>query len=212
MTGPGYVMMETSKIKRYSPEFQHTLRELEARVMENNKMVWAGLSYGGLTPREKQFGRSTFLPQFFADEAGDILAHAHTQADWGRNTFRQLFNSTTPAAATVPGWKTILQGGNAQEIGTTPEDLRMAWAGLAFTSEEINVTKIRFQIGDTRYPIMDIEEIHTYNMPALIFEEGFEIPEEAYFLLRGWFESTGKQRIIPLGFVYYRRKDSVLTE
>ena len=211
MTGPGYVMMETSKIKRYSPEFQHTLRELEARLLENTVMVWAGLNYGGLTPREKQFGRTTFLPQFFADEAGDVLDSAHTVAGWGRNTFRQLFNSTTPAAAVVPGWKTILQGGGAP-IGTTPEDLRMAWAGLAFTSEEINVTKIRFQIGDTRYPIMDIEEIHTYNMPALIFEEGFEIPEEASFLLRGWFEETGKQRIIPLGFVYYRRKDSVLTE
>ena len=210
MTGPGYVIIETSEIRRYAPEFQHTLRELEARVLENSAMVWAGLSYGGLTPREKQFGRTTFLPEFFRDEAGDVLDSAHTQADWGRNTFRQLWNSTTPTAVTVPGWKTIFEG--ASTGGTTPEDIRMAWAGLAFTSEEINVTKIRFQIGDTRYPIMDIEEIHTYNMPALIFEEGFEIPEEAYFLLRGWFEFPGKQRIIPLGFVYYRRKDTILTE
>jgi len=68
MTGPGYVIIEASEIRRYAPEFQATLRELEARVLENSAMVWAGLSYGGLTPREKQFGRTTFLPQHFAPE------------------------------------------------------------------------------------------------------------------------------------------------
>jgi hypothetical protein len=210
MTGPGYVMMETSKIRRYAPEFQHTLRELEARVLENTVMVWSGLSYGGLTPREKQFGRTTFLPQFFRDQNADVLDKNHSPSDWGRNTFRILYNSTYPTAVAVPGWKTIWEG--AATGATTPEDIRMAWAGLAFTSEEIHVTKIRFLIGDTRYPIMDIEELYTYNMPSMIFEEGFEIPEETFFQLRGWFEQPGKQRIIPLGFVYYRRKDSVLTE
>jgi hypothetical protein len=59
---------------------------------------------------------------------------------------------------------------------------------------------------------MDVEELHAYETPTLIFEEGFEIPEETSFLLRGFFEATGKQRIVPLGFVYYRRKDTVLTE
>lgn len=209
MTGPGFVFAECNKIREKYPEFQHTLRELEARMLENTTMVWAGLTYGGLTPREKQFGRTTFLPQFFADENDDVLDSAHLPADWGRNSFRILYSSTLPAAHTVPGWKTILQGSG---LAITPEDIRMAWAGLAFTTESIHVTKIRFQIGDTSYPIMDIEEIHSYNKPALIFEEGFEIPEETYFLLRGWFEASGKQRIVPLGFVYYRRKDSVLHE
>ena len=211
MTGPGFVFVECSRIRRTSPEFQHTLRELEARVLENTVGVWAGLNYGGLTPREKQFGRTTFLPQHFADEAGDVLDSLHTVPDWGRNCFRILYTALLPAAAAIPGWKTILQGGGAP-IGVTPEDVRMAWAGLAFTTESIHVSKIRFEIGDTRYPIMDIEEIHAYEMPAMIFEEGFEIPEETHFLLRGWFEATGKQRIVPLGFIYYRRKDTVLTE
>jgi len=211
MTGPGYVFCETSRIRQEAPEFQNTLKELEARVMENSKGVWPGMSYGGLTPREKQFGRTTFLPQFFADEAGDVLDHAHLPADWGRNNFRILYTSLLPGVFPVPGWKTILVGGGAP-IGVTPEDIRMAWAGLAFTTESIHVSKIRFEIGDTRYPIMDIEEVHAYEMPSLIFEEGFEIPEETNFLLKGWFEATGKQRIVPLGFVYYRRKDSVLTE
>ena len=211
MTGPGYVIVECDKIKQTFPEFQHTLRELEARILENTVSVWAGLNYGGLTPRDKQFGRTTFLPQLFADEAGDVMDSAHTVADWGRNSFRILYTSLLPAANAIPGWKTILQGGGTP-IGTTPEDIRMAWVGLAFTTQSIHVTKIRFEVGDTRYPIMDIEEINSYNKPALIFEEGFEIPEEANFLLRGWFEASGKQRIVPLGFIYYRRKDSVLTE
>ena len=211
MTGPGFVIAETNKVRSVYPEFQHTLRELEARILENTVSVWAGLNYGGLTPREKQFGRTTFLPQLFADEAGDVMDSAHTVADWGRNSFRILYTSLLPAANAIPGWKTILQGGGTP-IGVTPEDIRMAWAGLAFTTQSIHVTKIRFEIGDTRHPAMSIEEINSYDKPSLIFEEGFEIPEETNFRLRGWFEASGKQRIVPLGFIYYRRKDSVLTE
>jgi len=212
MTGPGYVIIEASEIRRYAPEFQHTLRELEARVLENSAMVWAGLSYGGLTPREKQFGRTTFLPQHFADQNGDILDSAHVPSTWGRNSFRQLYTNLLPTAVALPNWKTILRGGNAQNIGVTPEDIRMAWAGLSFGTKSQHVTKIRFEIGDTRYPIMDVEEAKAYEKPSLIFEEGFEIPEETFFSLRGWFEASGHQRIVPLGFIYYRRKDSVLTE
>ncbi len=211
MTGPGYVIIETSEIRRYAPEFQATPRELEARVSENSAMVWAGLSYGGLTPREKQFGRTTFLPQHFADEAGDVLDNAHVPATWGRNSFRQLYTNLLPTAVALPNWKTILQGGGAP-IGVTPEDIRMARAVLAFGTKSQHVTKIRFEIGDTRYPIMSVEEVKAYEKPSLIFEEGFELPEETAFTLRGWFEASGHQRIVPLGFIYYRRKDSVLTE
>jgi hypothetical protein len=211
MTGPGYVIIETSEIRRYAPEFQSTLRELEARLLENTVMVWGGLSYGGLTPREKQFGRTTFLPQFFADQNGDVLDKNHSPTTWGRNSFNQLYNNTYPTAVTLPNWKTILQGGGTP-IGVTPEDIRMAWAGLAFATKSQHVTKIRFRIGDTSYPIMDVEEVKSYEKPTLIFEEGFEIPEETSYLLRGWFEASGHQRIVPLGFCYYRRKDNVLTE
>jgi len=211
MPGVGFVYCEAKDIRKEAPEFQNTLRELEARVMENTKGVWPGMSYGGLTPREKQFGRTTFLPQFFADANGDVLDEHHVPTDWGVNNFRILYTALLPTAAAIPGWKTILVGGGAP-IGVTPEDIRMAWAGLAFTTESIHVSKIRFEIGDTRYPIMDVEELHSYETPTLIFEEGFEISEETNFLLRGFFEATGKQRIVPLGFVYYRRKDTVLTE
>lgn len=211
MTGPGFVICEADKVKAQFPEFQRTLQELEARVLENTKGVWPGLTFGGLTPREKQFGRTTILPEVFADEAGDVLDSAHTIDWWGRDNFRIYYTATSPAAAAVPGWKTILQGGGTP-VGVTPEDVRIAWCGLAFASKTQNISKIRFEIGDTRYPKMDIEEIHVYNKPAIIFEEGFEIPEETRFLLRGWFEATGYQRVIPLGFLYYRRKDIVLTE
>lgn len=203
MGGPGYVIVEADRVRQTFPEFQETLRELEARVMENTKAIWPGMTYGGLTPREKQFGRTTILPQWFADEADDVLDEDHVPTDWGVNNFRQEYLTT--------GWHTILQGGGAP-IGVTPEDIRIAWCGLSFTSESMKVSKIRFEVGDTRYPIMDVEELQGWCKRALIFEEGFELPEETHFLLRGFFEATGKQRIVPLGFAYYRRKDTVLTE
>lgn len=93
-----------------------------------------------------------------------------------------------------------------------PKDFRGAIAGFAFGSKAICVTKLKMQIGDTKIPIVDIEEIRNYNKPVLIFEEGFEIDEETGFELRGFFEGPGYQRIIPKGFVFYRRKDLVLHE
>ena len=68
-------------------------------------------------------------------------------------------------------------------IATTPEDWRVAWCGLMFADPSHLISKIRF-----------------------------EIDEETHFLLKGFFEATGYQRVIPLGFAYYKRKDLAISE
>jgi len=208
----GFIFVERDMVKKVFPEFQQTLQEAEQRALSSTKTVWPGLTYGGLTPKENQFGRTNILPMWFADEAGDVLDKNHSPSTWGVNSFNIYYSSTSPSTATIPGWKTILQGGNAANVGITPEDVRIIWVGLAFASPTLNISKIRFEIGDTRYPIIDIEELHTFEKPTLIFEKAFIIPEETHFLLKGFFEASGYQRVIPLGFAYYRRKDTVITE
>jgi len=207
-----FVLCDLDKVKLQYPEFQETLAKLETKMLEDTEAVWAPLKRGFLvTERTDQFGRTTILPEWFADEAGDVLDSAHVPTTWGVNNFRIYYSSTSPAAAAIPGWKTILQGGGSP-IGTTPEDIRIALAGLAFPNKALNISKIRMEIGDKRLPKIDIEELHNYTKPALIFEEGFIIPEETHFLLRGFFEASGYQRVIPLGFGCYRRRDLVITE
>jgi len=207
-----YVIMEEHEIRREAPEFQYSLKELEDRVLSNTLRLWPGYTYGHTMPGQKQFGQTTWLPYLFADENADILDSRHAPAFWGRNSFRQLFTPTSPTTSAIPGWRTILQGGNPTAIGTMPKDFRGALAGFAFGSKSICVTKLKMQIGKEKIPMYDIEEIRNYNKPVLIFKKGYEIEEETGFELRGYFEGPGYQRIIPKGFVFYRRIDLVLHE
>ncbi|MBA7501118.1 hypothetical protein GH146_02820 [archaeon] len=218
-----FVIIEEDKIRQTAPEFQTTLKNLEEQLISNTLRLWGGYTYGGYQPGKKQFGRTTWLSYLFADENDDILDSHHGDPAkagdplpdayyWGRNSFRQLFTSTSPAAGTIPGWKTILQGGNPTMIGTMPKSFRGAIAGFAFGSKSICVTKLKMQIGARKVPITGIEEIHNYKSPVLMFEEGYEIDEEEGFELRGYFEAPGYQRIIPKGFVMYRKLDLVLHE
>jgi len=189
--------------------------QLETLMRMETEAVWSGLRYGGFTPGPNEYGRTTILPDNFADEAGDILDRLHQPTYWGVNSYQQYFTSTSPASHTVPGWKTVLQGpvGAADPTGgITLEDIRIAWMGLAITSKSSAITKFRWQIGDTSYPKVDVEETHGYNKPSFVFEEGFIIPEETLFWLRAFLETDNYERVVPLGYMIYRRKDLVITE
>lgn len=205
-----YVICEYDKLKT-SDWFIKAARDLEANAIRDTEAVWHPLKMGYYAlERTDQFGRTTILPENFADEAGDVLDLNHTVRWWGVDNYRQYYTSTSPSAVVIPGWKTLLQGGGAP-IGVTPEDIRLAWIGLAFPVKTLLISKIQFEIGDKRFPKIDIEELHNYNKPALIFEEGFIIPEETHFRLYGFFEDPGYQRVIPLGFQMYRRRDLVIS-
>jgi len=225
-----FCFVEYDKVKTEFPEFQNVLATLERRMIIDtgayqdltgrllsaaeaipagvkSQGVWAPLTFGGMTPREGQYGRIPILPEEFEDQAGVDLDHNHTPTGWGVNSFRILFTDTVPTAVAIPGWKVIYRGANAN---LTREDIRIAWAGCAFTEKTDPITKLRWTIGDISYPKFDVEEKNCYNKPAIIFEEGFIIPEETYFQLEGFFEASGYERVVPLGFEVYRRKDLVI--
>jgi hypothetical protein len=189
--------------------------QLETLMRQETEAVWSGLKYGGFTPGPREYGRTTILPDNFADENADILDKNHSPTYWGVNSYQQYFTSTSPASHAVPGWKTILQGPTAAADpygGRTLEDIRIAWMGLAITSKSSAITKFKWVIGDTTYPILDVEETQGYNEPSFVFEEGFILPEETLFYLRGFLETNSYERVVPLGYEIYRRKDLVIQE
>ena len=207
-----FVIVEYKKLKTQYPEFQEKMAALESDALSLASARWPGLTYGKFKPGANQYGRTTHLPELYADEAGDILDKNHSPTTWGVDEFRQYFSSTSPAAVAIPGWKTILQGGNPQAIGITPEDVILAIAGFAITDPSINFSKLKMEIEDKTYVKVDIEEAHIYEQPAIIFEEGYTVPPESHFVVKGFFQASGYQRVIPLGFVLYRRKDFLIHE
>lgn len=211
----GYCIVEWKRIKEQYPEFQKTMANLETQAIDMAVARWTGFKYDpakALQPDEGESGRTTILPELFADENNDILDDNHAPQTWGVDNYRIYYTDTSPAAVAIPGWKTILQGGNPQNIGITREDSIIALAGYMIPDPTILISKLRMEIGSRRYPKIDIEEMHGYEQPALIFEEGYTIPEENHFLLKGFFEANGYQRVIPLGFCIFRRRDLFITE
>ncbi len=184
-----YVIVEYDKLMgsgKAHTFYEQKLADLESRIRTKTEEQWSGLSYGAFTPAAQQYGRTTINPTLFVGFAGAVLTN-----------YRQNFLAA--------GWQNIFN----QVI---PEDVRIAWAGLAFPSKCPECNELRWQIGDVLYARLNIEEMYGYNKPAILFEEGFIIPEETQFLLRGRFESAGFQRIVPLGFALYRRKDQWTVE
>jgi len=188
MTG-GFLFCEYNSIQDDFPEFQQVLANLESKLISETTSKWAPMSFGGMTPAGGQFGRTTILPPLFNDVNGVQMA-----------TWRQNFTST--------GHQTIMTGTRAGN--TIPEDFNVGWIGLAFPNKEINVTELKWQIGDRKYGRINIEEMKSYNQPALVFEEGFIINEEESFELYAYVENTGYQRIVPLGFCVYKVINKVL--
>jgi len=154
-----------------------------------------------LTGGEGYYGRTTILPGLFHDINDADLA-----------TWRQYF---LPAQS---GNQTIITG-NASG-NTIPEDFKVAWMGLALPNKEQHITEIKFQIGDRKYGRLNIEEVHAYNKPILVFDEGFIIDEETSFDLYAYIQGdipnqapfiTGLyQRIVMIGSAYFKVISKVL--
>jgi hypothetical protein len=200
-----FVFAEWDSLRRQSPEFQQAIANLEKDAIAHCTDKWypkktpdQAFDYAHpLTPGDGKFGRTSILPALFDDHTGNPMAH-----------WRQTF--------TAIGHQRILQGVGAGE--TMPEDIVVAWAGLAFPEKNINLTEIRWQIGDRKYGRENIEGMYSFNKPALVFDEGLIIDEETSFEFDGYVKgplplSQGNmiyQRIVPLGAAYFRIKDKVL--
>jgi hypothetical protein len=195
-----YVICELDSIYKENSYFQQSLANLETAMINKCSMEWKPRSFGSLTPTQDQFGRTTILPGIFGDHNG-LLAPLVT--------WRQLFITA--------GHQLLMTGGRTGF--TIPEDIKVAWAGIALPNKNQELTEIKFQIGDRKFGRIDLEELHLYNKPALIFEEGYILDEEESFDLWGYIEGpipvmhdgyTGAwQRIILLGAAYYKFYDKV---
>lgn len=211
----GYIFAEWDSIQKEYPDFQRAFADLEAKTIRSCTDKWfpkltPEQAFGGLTPNSDQFGRTTILPALFDDNAGNPMDNTAGMGGSPAGTWRQLFDSS--------GHQMILQGNRTGEV--IPEDFQVSWVGLAFPNKEQHISEIRWQTSDRKYGRINIEEMRTYNKPAIIFEEGFLLKEEQAFHLYGYVEGPipvdheGNerlfQRIVMLGSAYYRVIDKVL--
>ena len=200
----GYIFCEYKSVKQANSVYQLALAELESRIIAKCTEDWFPTktpeqAFGGLVTQSGQFGRTSILPELFDNHLGVQMAH-----------WRQLF--------TVAGHQTLIAGAHAGN--TIPEDFKIAWIGLAFPNKNQHITEIKFQIGDRKYGRIDLEEMHLFDCPALLFEEGILIDEETAFDLYGFVEGPipthhdgyvgVHQRIVMLGAAYYKYADKVL--
>jgi len=195
----GYVFCEWDSVAKEFPDYQRAFADLEAKVIELCNDRWRK-TFGGLAPGAEQYGAS---------------AGYQTPPTYWRQAFTQTGNQT------------LIQGCRSGE--TLPEDFNVAWIGLAFPNKNQHITEIRWQTSDRKYVRLNIEEMHAYNKPAIIFEEGFPLKEEQAFELYGYFDGPIPsgicdptvtvdsvathcvyQRIVMLGSAYYRIVDKVL--
>jgi len=195
----GYIFCEWDSIQKEFPDFQRAFAELESRVIAKCDAEWAPKTIGYLTPRGDQYGRTSIIPALFDDNTGTQMA-----------TWRQTI--------TTAGHQTLITGTRAGN--TLPEDFKVAWIGLAFPNKQQHITELKWQIGDRKYGRINVEEIHAYEKPAIIFENGLIIDEEQSFDLYGYVEGPipvdheGNeqiyQSIVMLGAAYFKFVDKVL--
>lgn len=196
----GYIICEWDSVAREDPDFQKAFRELDDRMLQKCTAEWHPRTVGYLVPNGDQFGRTTILPALFRG-FGQVAA---TPPVAGTNCLIHWRQHITSA-----GHQALIMGSGIGSI--VPEDFKIAWIGLMFPNKQQQVTEIRWQIGDRKYGRINIEEINSYNKPALIFEEGFIIDEEQSYDLWGYVkEAHDYQRIVMLGAAYYKMIDKVL--
>lgn len=115
----------------------------------------------------------------------------------GTNTFSKTF-------AGAPAFVDIINN-------TTPEDQIYGIQGYAFDSP-LRFSTLRTKIADTDFPMINIEEAQTMARPALIFKQGNVILPKKHITTRGFLETNGTQRVVPIGFMLFNRIDDVTTE
>jgi hypothetical protein len=176
----GFVIAEYKSIKKDFPEFKFAEESLYNRLIAKANADWAPETFGNMTPESGQYSMTTILPPLMAGVLGTPLV-----------TWNQVFTST--------GDTIILTGSHAG--GIIPEDFKIGWTGLLFADKSIRVSELKWQIGQSKYGRVNIEEIQCYEKPALIFEgEGYILDEKQGFDLHAYVTCRGQQRIVPLGF------------
>ena len=176
------------------PEFQGVLRALEAKAHARATSIWPGFSFGGLIPSSQEYGIGPLRKNDMSGDTTDSLAS-------GSYTFRKNITAT--------GWADIFNY-------TVRTDMIHSLAGFLISDDVLRITQLRLEIGKIRFPIWDIQEAQRYNKYAIVLkmDEGKELIAEprSRMLARLYAESTGWQRVVPVGFSLFKHTDVVLTE
>jgi hypothetical protein len=178
--------------------FQQTLKDLETKMIQTCNAKWGPKSFSLTKPfgGNDNWGRTTILPSLFVGNDGVTVLH-----HW-----RQRLTST--------GQQLLLAGSQSGYV--LVDDVEVAWAGLAFPNKNQYITELKWQIGELKYGRLNIEEMLSYNKPALIFDEGLIINEKESFDLYGYVQgpvpTSGYMdtRMVMLGFMAYKNIDKVL--
>jgi len=195
-----YVIAPYTLVKKEFPEFRELLKTAHDATISRAENIWPGFKFGGLLPGDREFGITTLLP--------DQVILNKARAPFGSYNWLQSF--------TAPGsWVDIFSY-------DVPEDEIHTIVGFAIPDPTLIFSQLRFEIGDKKYPRIDLEEARAYAGEggiAIILKTDVEkelvIQEETSVRLRGWQEygtSGIVQRVIPLGIMAYKRKDIVIKE
>lgn len=182
------IVVEYDKIRQEYPEYEESIARVYAQGMELADKAFSGKSYGGMFPKDGQYGITTLLPKFLDWRAGTPKL----------TTFRQNYGST--------GWNNIF-------TGTLQDGIVIGAIGFVIPDPSIIVNEFRLEIANKKYPRINIEEIHGMKTPAILFREGWLINKKTMYQIRGRFEAAGYQRIIPLkGFAFFEDNNDVIAE
>lgn len=176
------------------PEFEQALADLEEAAIERAKEIWTGYNFGGVEPGEGEFGiRSIPANEVANDVAAQTLS--------GTYSYKKNLAST--------GWHNLFNY-------KVPEDVIHAFAGFGVTDEVLRLLQLRMELGDRKFPIIDIQEAKSWGGFMIVFktDKGKELiqgPRRAV-QVRGYVEATGYQTIVPIGLSLYKNKDFTLSE
>lgn len=191
-----FIIAPLDKVKGENayPEYVDVLKSVQDAGVNRAKEVWKGFTQGGLYPGDNEFGICPLRPNEMAHNVSSTTLS-------GTYSFRKNLATT--------GWRTLFDY-------TVREDIIHAFAGFMVTDEVLRLLQFRFEFGDRKYPILDIQEAKGWGNFAILFKEdvGKELisSESTSVYVRGYVESTGYQTVVPLGFQLYKRKDLVITE
>ena len=191
-----YIIAELAKVKGEGqyPEYEDVLKAVQDAAYQRASDIWEGYEPGGLMPGPRQYGVGPLRKNDMARDTTD-------------STPSGSYSFTKTLAAT--GWQDLLNY-------TVRDNMIHAFAGFSFTDQTLRVTQLRVEIGDRRFPIWDIQEAQLYDRFALVLKEDeakelIANPQERV-LVRIYAESTGNQRVVPIGLSLFKTANLVLTE
>ncbi len=189
-----YLIANLPKIGLDEAPFRQSLVDLQNTAFARASSVWDGFTPGGLTPGAKQFG---IAPLRKNDMSGDTTDSTPS----GSYSYIKSITAT--------GWQDIF---NFQ----VRKDQLLGFGGFSFTDDVLRVSQMRIEIQDRRFPIWDVQLAQNWQSFSLVFktDEMKELIAEPNnrVLVRIYAESTGNQRVVPIGFTLYRNLNTILTE